>query len=158
MNYYTRAEWGAGKSKAPKWWWRKPTEIVVHHTGVDYPGLTPRQIMQRTRDFHVNTKGWTDIAYNFMLDPDGDLWEGRGLKHRPGATKGQNHRTMAVCVMGNYSEQFFSLQLQQSLATTIQAVKFTHHRINTVSAHSRWAATDCPGMNIRKYLADTVLV
>jgi hypothetical protein len=31
------------------------------------------------RDFHVNTRGWADIGYNFAVDQAGRVWDLRGL-------------------------------------------------------------------------------
>ena len=53
--------------------------MVVHHTAgsnsyrlADVPG-----IIRGIWYYHVQSRGWCDIAYNFLVDRYGGIWEGR---------------------------------------------------------------------------------
>jgi len=54
--------------------------LLVHHsasqnghTSADAPG-----ILRGFYDYHTSSeKGWNDIAYNFLIDAGGGVWEGR---------------------------------------------------------------------------------
>ncbi|MFF0864143.1 N-acetylmuramoyl-L-alanine amidase [Nonomuraea sp. NPDC003560] len=75
MKVITRAGWNARDPKnrltVP---WSTRTEFFVHHT--DGP---PTQTLRSIQDFHMGTsRGWSDIGYNFLVDDDGVIYEGRG--------------------------------------------------------------------------------
>ena len=38
--------------------------------------------------FHMESKGWDDIGYNFMIGGDGAVYEGRGWDSQGAHTKG----------------------------------------------------------------------
>ena len=54
-----------------------PVEWIVHHTaGVNHdpdPAATVRAIFA----YHAVVQGWGDIGYNFLVDADGRIYEGR---------------------------------------------------------------------------------
>ncbi len=54
-------------------------------------------------DFHVNTNGWADIGYNWLIDPNGLVYEGRGDNVLGAHFCGTNSRTMGVCVIGDFT-------------------------------------------------------
>lgn len=39
--------------------------------------------------FHMESKGWDDIGYNFMIGGDGAVYEGRGWDSQGAHTKGR---------------------------------------------------------------------
>jgi hypothetical protein len=115
----TRAQWGANEAlRKPGAAYDAPVrKIVVHHTGTpnsitDYAGLC-RSI------FASETAGeYLDIAYNWLIDPLGRIYEGRWAANYPagaphtGERAGRNVRgahaiwhnteTIGVALMGNY--------------------------------------------------------
>ena len=79
-----------------------PSHLIVHHsatpnTTTDYPALV-RSIW----DFHVNTNGWSDIGYNWLIDPDGTVYLGRGDDVIGAHFCGQNSQTTGICLLGNF--------------------------------------------------------
>lgn len=83
---------------------------VVHHSdsGNNYgPGDVPG-ILRSIQAFHMDGRGWSDIAYNFVVDKFGGIWEGRGGGiDRPviGAhAQGFNTNTVGVMVIGAYTQ------------------------------------------------------
>lgn len=57
--------------------------FVIHHNGpparcVGQPHLRCERFWAAIRNYHVNTKGWSDIAYSFGMCPHGTLFTGRG--------------------------------------------------------------------------------
>lgn len=84
--------------------------MVVHHTAGtssygpdDVPG-----IIRGTWYYHAQTKGWCDIAYNFVVDRFGRLWEGRqgGVDKlvRGGHTYGHNTETQGIVQLGHFDQ------------------------------------------------------
>lgn len=71
-----------------------PTEAKANHG--DYAGVV--RAIQRYR---MDTRGWADIAYNFLVCPHGVVYEGRGFGVRSAAngTNAGNTNYHAVCVL-----------------------------------------------------------
>lgn len=83
---------------------------VVHHSDSSN-SYTPDQvpgILRSIQAFHMDGRGWSDIAYNFVVDKYGGIWEGRaGGIDRPviGAhAQGFNTNTVGVMVIGSYTQ------------------------------------------------------
>lgn len=53
----------------------------------------------------MDTRGWSDVAYNFCIDDDGVIYEGRGFFAAGGHTKGDNTKSHAICFMGNFENR-----------------------------------------------------
>ncbi len=82
--------------------------IVVHHTvttNAYSQGQVPG-IIAGIRDYHVNTRGWCDIGYNFLIDRFGGIWEGRyqSLDQLPigGHSQGVNAGTVGIALLGTH--------------------------------------------------------
>ena len=57
--------------------------FVIHHNGppancIDRPHTRCEVFWASVRSYHVNTKGWSDIAYSFGICPHGARFTGRG--------------------------------------------------------------------------------
>ncbi|HCB05038.1 MAG TPA: hypothetical protein DEQ43_12485 [Nocardioides bacterium] len=106
---YTRAQWGANES------WRDGSprynstilQAHVHHSasGNGYAQADVPALIRSFYKYHTKSLGWSDIAYNFLVDSFGTIWEGRyGGVDRPvrGAhTLGFNASSTGFCVIGN---------------------------------------------------------
>ena len=119
-NIVTRAQWGANES------WRDPvpkmgTKILagfVHHTAStnNYsPAQGPAQ-MRALYAYYTKSKLYADLAYNFLVDQYGTVYEGRNgcvykstapcdgpsLPAQGAHTAGLNINTFAISAIGNY--------------------------------------------------------
>ncbi|MFZ0323501.1 MAG: peptidoglycan recognition protein [Actinomycetes bacterium] len=108
----TRAEWGADESLRDKHLDMSRTIKVafVHHTvGTSYYTRAegPAQV-RGLYAYYVNSLGYADIGYNFLVDKYGQIYEGRSGSItepvRQAATGGFNTDTMAVAAMGNFMD------------------------------------------------------
>jgi uncharacterized protein with LGFP repeats len=107
-----RAQWGADESQVCG----KPVYDsgvqagVVHHTAGsnDYSPEDSAGIVRSIFEYHTQTLGWCDIAYNALVDKYGQVFEGRaGGIDRPveGAhTGGFNPNTWGVAMLGNFDD------------------------------------------------------
>ncbi len=115
----TRAQWGANEAlrKAGLSFDATVTKIIVHHTGTpnsvtDYAGLCRGILANETSGEYI------DIAYNWLIDPKGRIYEGRWAQDYPGGiphtgernaqnVRGahaiyHNSNTIGIALMGTY--------------------------------------------------------
>ncbi len=87
---------------------RNVDAMVIHHTVTtnSYAAADVPALIRGIYRTHVDINGWCDVAYNFMVDRFGRIWETRtGGVDRPvisGATKGFNTATTSVGVIGQF--------------------------------------------------------
>lgn len=53
------------------------TRIVLHVTSKGYGAGVEE--MRRIQDFHMDVRGFSDIGYNYLIDSEGGIFEGRSL-------------------------------------------------------------------------------
>jgi hypothetical protein len=106
----TRAQWGADESLASAWpdVSSKLSAMYLHHT-VGSNTYTRAQAAAQVRAifaFHVKSRGWPDIGYQFLVDRFGTIYQGRRdaiLDLPVGAQAGgYNSDTIGVSAMGNF--------------------------------------------------------
>ena len=79
------------------------THLIVHHSAGTNTATDWAAIVRAIWDLHVNGNGWDDIGYNYLVDPNGVLYEGRGNNILGAHFCGTNTNTMGVCVMGDFT-------------------------------------------------------
>lgn len=96
MDIVSRAKWGARspESRIATVWGRR-TEFVVHHS----EGPTT-QTIKSIQNFHMDVRGWSDIAYSFLVRDDGTIYEGRGWLTVGAHATGHNTSGIGVCYIG----------------------------------------------------------
>ncbi|MEV8206423.1 N-acetylmuramoyl-L-alanine amidase [Streptomyces sp. NPDC079189] len=108
----SRAGWGADESISPEAPEYNATvkAVFVHHTAGtnDYSCADSAAIVRSVYAYHVQSEGWKDIGYNFLVDKCGTIFEGRkGGVDRPvlGAhTYGFNRESTGISVLGTYTD------------------------------------------------------
>ncbi|XP_057568961.1 peptidoglycan recognition protein 1 isoform X1 [Hippopotamus amphibius kiboko] len=104
----SRTEWSALESECNKRLQKPLRYVVVSHTAgsaCDTPASCLRQV-QNVQHYHVQTLGWCDVGYNFLIGEDGLIYEGRGW-NTLGAHSGPiwNPRAFGISFMGNYMDR-----------------------------------------------------
>ncbi len=102
-----RAAWGADESLMT--WppeYRTPRKFVIHHTATPNADLDPAAMVRAIYYYHGITRGWGDIGYNYLVDPQGRIYEGRwgGEGVVGGHAKIYNWGSIGVALIGNYAE------------------------------------------------------
>ena len=171
---YSRAQWGADESIRNKSALRYGTVSAgfVHHTvnANDYTEAQVPGILRSIYAYHVKSRGWSDIGYNFLVDRFGRIWEGRygGVdKNVVGAhTLGYNDYSFAMSAIGNFDVvqppdvmlraygALFAWKLALNgvnpASTSQQVGKTTFQAIN---GHRDAGSTACPGRYLYAQLA-----
>ena len=126
----TRAQWGADESLrcspdgTPKSSWSfYPTgKLIVHHTVTANNDPDPAATVRAIYVYHVQGRGFIDIAYNFLIDASGTIYKGRysgpngtcssdsptgedplGRGVTGAHTGGWNSGTMGIAILGTYT-------------------------------------------------------
>lgn len=79
-----------------------PTHLIVHHSAGFTNYNDYQWVVAYYWDLHVNTNGWSDIGYNWLIDPNGVVYEGRGSGHLGSHFSCMNSGTLGICFIGNY--------------------------------------------------------
>ncbi len=99
---------------------RAPETITIHHSAAP-----ASQRIEVIRDYHIQTKGWADIAYHFLIKQDGTIYEGRPVGIL-GAHSGKNAGRIGICLVGSFSESDFNgpdfAPMKASLVALLQAL------------------------------------
>jgi hypothetical protein len=155
--------------------------LFVHHTAGtnSYRCGDSSKIIRSIHAYHVRSKKWNDVGYNFLVDKCGTLFEGRaGGITRPvlGAhTKGFNAHAAGIAVLGDYAGRGVSAKVKGVIAqvaaykigmygngtggsvtmTSAGSNKYragTKVRMNRISGHRDAVSTECPGNTLYSQL------
>jgi hypothetical protein len=143
-------------------------KIIVHHTDSDIRDLngdlkTDGQdfaaMVRAIYRFHAVTRGWGDIGYNYLIDPLGNVYEGRygGDKVIGAHAQCFNNGTIGISIIGNYQDNPVPQPALDSLVSLI-ALKSSQFNIDpqgtssfrgkdlfNVLGHRDVRPTTCPG-------------
>lgn len=102
-----RREWGAAKPADKVEYAPRIDAIAIHHTvnSNDYTAAEVPAMVRAIQAYHQKGRGYSDIAYNLLVDRFGRVYEGRagGIDRAVvGAhTMGFNERVVGVAMLGN---------------------------------------------------------
>ncbi|KAK9738628.1 N-acetylmuramoyl-L-alanine amidase [Popillia japonica] len=148
-NIITRAQWGARPANTAALVTNPPTHVVIHHSAT--AGCTTQaacmNLVRSFQNFHMDTNGWADIGYNFLIGGDGQIYEGRGWGRTGAHAPSFNNRSIGVCLIGTWT----------SALPPAAAINAAHALINcgvatnrirsdyALMGHRQAVATACPG-------------
>jgi hypothetical protein len=101
----------------------------------------------------MGTKGWCDIAYNFLVCKHGYIFEGRGWSRKSGATGDANSHTIAICFLGDDTagRDDVTAYGRSALAEWIN-LAITKTGAKTVKGHRDYMSTSCPGDELETWV------
>ncbi len=174
----TRARWGADERlrRGQPRYAGSVHAGFVHHTvqSNSYSKAESAALVRADYLYHVKSRGWDDIGYNFLVDRFGQVFEGRyGGVDRPvvgACTAGFNTGTSCVAMLGTFTaarppgpmvaavtsllawkldlthvDPLSTTVLTSSGGSTSRYKKGTQVRLRTVSGHRDTSFTSCPG-------------
>lgn len=167
-NFEGRSDWcsncPSGSSPAS----HNVSHLIIHHSAGTNEASDWAAIVRSIWDFHVNGRGWDDIGYNWLIDPNGVLYAGRASDIRGAHFCGTNTGTEGVCVLGDFTEVEPTTSVRNALAALwawkacerdVIPDERTFHSTSgknlfTISGHRDGCATACPGDAFYPLLGD----
>jgi hypothetical protein len=163
-----RAAWGADETivRAAPYYADRLALAVVHHTAGGSPATPERSaaIVRAIQTYHVKSNGWNDIGYNFLVDPFGQVFEGRvgGIERNVvGAhAAGYNAGSVGVALLGDFQRKTITPEAHGALAAVlswrldvahvdpIAFATYGSRTLRAVSGHRDVGSTACPGENL----------
>ncbi len=131
--------------------------LTVHHTASPISRIAdgPGNIRGHQR-FHQDNRGWPDIAYHFLVDPAGNIYQGRDPGFRGDTATNYNPAGhFLVCLEGDYDQAGVNDDQMSSLALVLAwGVSSFGVPVATLAGHRDYADTQCPGDAVYRLLTD----
>lgn len=129
-------------------------ELHVHHTWKpDHSDWAKRPDglywSQAIRNYHINSRGWSDIGQHVTLCPDGKFVTGRAFNRTPASIEGHNTGAFAVEMIGNFDVGHDKFDGPQKEAM-IGLARWFYKRGKYIRFHRENAPKTCPGSSIDK--------
>jgi uncharacterized protein YceK len=149
-------QWGGTPIDDPRARKHVISHITLHHQGETFkPGRDPQQYLRDLQAWSRKTRLWIDIPYHYIIDLDGNIYEGRDINFAGDTNTQYDPAGHALIeVVGNFEEVEPNQQQLDAVvsAMTMLAIKY---KVPTekISGHKDVASgTVCPGKNLYRYL------
>jgi hypothetical protein len=122
--------------------------FIIHHSAT-LQDNTPAAIQSG----HMNGEGYADIAYQFIIDKAGLIYEGRDIRVRGAHTGGHNTGTVGIVLSGNFEIEEPTTEQLCSLKRLAIQLK-TQYDITHLAGHRDFQPNEtvCPGENLAEEL------
>lgn len=153
----TRAQWGADESLKStdgscKRYFYPAEQLFVHHTAGKGYAPPYDDDMRAIYAYHTQGNGWCDVGYNFVIAPDGTIFEARwarpyspwethtgenrsGLAVAGAHVAGYNAGSIGVSMMGDYTSATVSKAARASLIRML-AWEADRHDLDPKATHA----------------------
>lgn len=147
MKIVTRKQWGARPARSRSTL-SNPTGMTTHWEGVKVGKLDHGRcagVVREIQRFHMDGRGWVDVAYSALVCQHGYVFEGRWLGVRTAAngTNAGNRAHYAVCVMAGPGDTI-TPAAKAGVADTYAYFR-AHSAGPEAKCHRDWKPTMCPG-------------
>lgn len=155
----TRGSWGA---RSPVCSSSDPSKyrMAIHHTVTPATGDIPTRL-RGIQNFHIDTRGWCDVGYHFLVSLDGQLWEGRELSSLGTHVGGNNSGNIGISFIGCFQDSGCNgwtpstppdamINAAAALVSRLSGLYGIDVNSSTVKGHRdhSGATTSCPGGNL----------
>ncbi|MFW5719934.1 MAG: N-acetylmuramoyl-L-alanine amidase [Candidatus Dojkabacteria bacterium] len=144
------------------------SHIIIHHTDTSNSSNDWDSEVRSIWNYHARILAWTDIGYNYLIDPNGVIYEGRngGEGVVAGHTYAHNRGTVGISLLGNFTSSDISSSARESLQSLVGMLlarynldpeevvtdikgemdpNYQHIKNPRISGHRDWMETECPG-------------
>jgi hypothetical protein len=164
----TREAWGARATRCTSGDSSK-RRFAIHHTVSG--SSDPARQMRGIQSFHMNTRGWCDVGYHFLVGNDGRIYEGRPLHLLGAHVGGNNTGNIGVSFIGCYHTSGCSglgatrpsdamVNVSGRLLGTLSRLYGISLSATTVKGHRDHPGqtTSCPGDNLRPRIGQMITI
>lgn len=160
MTHFLRSEWGAraargGPGALDR---REVIGVALHWPAMSKPLRTVPEVMSALRawqDYHMDTHGWSDIAYQVAFDQAGNTYRLRGMRTQSGANgDGPVNEAYGAFLLILAPGEQPSEAMLHAVRRRIRAHRRIFPNSNRVRGHNevRPEATACPGAIVQGLL------
>ena len=157
-----RAEWCSNCPTTQTPVKNEPTHLIVHHSAGPNSSSDWAAVVRSIWDFHVNGRGWADIGYHYLIDPNGEIYLGRADDIQGAHFCAQNQDAMGMCVLGTFTNvspasaarvSWVDLAAYAACKWEVSPQSRSIHASSGldllgVSGHRDGCATACPGQEL----------
>lgn len=138
--------------------------ITIHHTAsLQKEKITIEKKMQNLQSFSQresrlasgkNKPAWPDVPYHYYIAVDGRIAEGRDIRYAGDTNTDYDPTGHALIVLeGNFEEEQPSGKQLTSLLELVAWLSANYEiAVSKIKGHNDYAATACPGANLKKLL------
>jgi hypothetical protein len=147
----SRAQWGAVAPALPYSPDPLPWRVTLHHSDGKYTRTLAESKAEARfiQDFHIHGRGWNDIAYHFLVDPSGNILEGRPEGTLGAHTLSNNEGNVGIVLLGTYHPPVNNRPTQAQLDAVVALGRYLVARYGIdpkeLKGHRDYKLTDCPG-------------
>lgn len=159
MTHYSRQDWGARDPHAKYLLDPDDVEgIALHWPAMSGRLDTPTEVMAALRswqNYHMDGRGWSDIAYQVAIDQLGNTYRLRGIRYRSAANGGTdvNLRFGALLLVVAPGETP-SDAMVRAVRRRVRAFQRVFPNGRRIVGHGdiRPGGTECPGPAVRRLI------
>lgn len=174
---YSRSSWGARDYITERLVdrTRAPEKIVFHHSADKFSSTdidSVRAEIRKIQNKHMDDEGKCDIAYHFIIDPAGRIWQGAMIDgYQRGHATG-HFDDIGVLILGDFESRWQNLwspnQLNQNQKDAMEQIAkwlcyaydlpiYETDCISPIETHrSVYSGTVCPGGNAAPWIEETL--
>jgi len=144
-----RAGWGARSPTSTTAMSTPVPYVVIHHSESSACTTNAACVsaVKGFQNYHMDSNGWADIGYNWLVGGDVRSYEGRSWNKVGAHAPGYNTNSVGICVIGSFTSALPpAAQLQQ--VKDLIAYGVSNGYISStykLIGHRQAVSTDCPG-------------
>ena len=151
-NHHVHDEQGLFDSKKNRGGWLvydPPLDQVLRTLVIHHSALAPTFGAAQIQRLHIEQRGFADIAYHFVIDSDGKIFEGRDIHVRGAHVAGANTGSVGVVLLGNFEEAASPESQLRALHDLTDHLRLAYPGITHLAGHHDFNQDSvCPGAHL----------
>lgn len=123
--------------------------VIICHSATEEAFTIAENVLlvRLIQSFHMDSRKWSDIGYNFLIGGDGSIFEGRGWNVIGAHTRGYNMISLGICFIGTF---ILNSPSQNALANAKSLIEYgvsigAVSEDYSVLGHCQCIGTESPG-------------
>jgi N-acetyl-anhydromuramyl-L-alanine amidase AmpD len=120
------------------------TDITVHHSAGN-----ANETLNDIALWHINGRNWPGIAYHFVIDKDGTIFQTNQIGAYTFHNGFNNRGAIGICLQGNFETGYPDSKQIYALTYLVNDLKKRYPQIKFLMGHREYQnETLCPGKNL----------